>query len=49
MQNGQYIQALKNTINEKSTIFVEIWWNFAKMTQTWVSQVSKFSSNFDKN
>ena len=49
MQNGQYIQALKNTINEKSTIFVEIWWNFAKMTQTWVSQVAKVSSNFDKN
>ena len=43
------IQAQKSTINEKSTIFVEIWWNFTKMTQTWVSQVGKVSSNFDKN
>ena len=35
--------AQKYAINEKSTIFVQIQWNFVKLTHTWVGQIGKVS------
>ena len=41
--------ALKYGINEKSAIFAQKQWNFAKMTQPWGSQINKVSIELDEN
>ena len=41
--------ALKYGINEKSAIFAQKQWNFAKMTQPWGSQIDKVSIELDEN
>ena len=41
--------ASKLAINEKSTIFVQFWWNFAKSSYKWGSQLVKVWSRLDKN
>ena len=41
--------ASKLAINEKSTIFVQFWWNFAKSSHKWAIQLVKVWSRLDKN
>ena len=40
---------LKCMINEKSTIFVQIQWNFGNLNHEWDGQIGKVSSKLDKN
>jgi len=41
--------AQRYAINEKSTIIVQIQWNFVKLTHAWVGQIGKVSLIFNKN